>query len=235
MRTLIITLFAICLSNISIAQNYGEIHGKILDHETGDPIPGATVTTYVGTELRGAPTDLDGRFKLKPLPPGKYDLEIRFIGYETRTIQGIEVTPLRIYVLGEVELAMDNTLPQVVIEGYPLINLDQPSVMVMKAADIKHNPLAKDPARLVGSITSELRTDDSGQFIVKGGRPGTSATFMDGVKLMGPLQRIPGSAIKTITVHTGGIPAKYGDVTGGVVVIETKSYFDYFYEYNASR
>jgi hypothetical protein len=27
-------------------------------------------------------------------------------------------------------------------------------------------------------------------------------------------------------VYSGGIPAKYGDCSGGVIVIETKSYFD---------
>jgi outer membrane receptor protein involved in Fe transport len=43
--------------------------------------------------------------------------------------------------------------------------------------------------------------------------------------------RIPSSAIGSISVYTGGLPAKYGDTTGGVVVIETKSYMDL---YNAS-
>jgi hypothetical protein len=30
-------------------------------------------------------------------------------------------------------------------------------------------------------------------------------------------------------VYTGGVPAKYGDTTGGVIVVETKSYLE---EYN---
>ena len=32
---------------------------------------------------------------------------------------------------------------------------------------------------------------------------------------------------------TGGLPARYGDVTGGVVAIETKSYFDLYQQRNA--
>jgi len=28
--------------------------------------------------------------------------------------------------------------------------------------------------------------------------------------------------------YTGGIPAKYGDTTGGVVILETLSYFDLY-------
>jgi hypothetical protein len=33
-------------------------------------------------------------------------------------------------------------------------------------------------------------------------------------------------------VYSGAIPAKYGDTTGGVVVMETLSYFDLLREYN---
>ena len=235
MKKLILILIVICSSLSVRAQNYGEIHGTIIDYKTGTTIPGATISTEVGGVSRGTVSDVEGRFKLKPLLPGTYALTFSYIGYKKRTIANIEVTPNKIYVLGKVELSTDNTLPTVDIIEYKLIDFDQPSAIVTKAADIRHNPLLKNPAQLIGSITSELKTDDNGQFIIKGGRPGTAVTYLDGMKLASPLQRIPGNAIKTITVHTGGIPAKYGDATGGIVVIETKSYFDYFYEYNASR
>lgn len=42
---------------------------------------------------------------------------------------------------------------------------------------------------------------------------------------------IPGLAIGAMKVYTGGVPAKYGDVNGGVIVVETKSYFDLSKEY----
>jgi hypothetical protein len=46
---------------------------------------------------------------------------------------------------------------------------------------------------------------------------------------------IPGRAIGSIIAYSGGIPAKYGDFTGGVVVIETKSYFDWLVEQESRR
>jgi len=235
MKNLVLLLIALCSSFLINAQNYGEIHGTVVDFETGETLPQASITTKVGGEMRATVSDLDERFRLKPLLPGKYALTFSYTGHESRVIADIEVTPNKIYVLGEIALSSNNVLPPVEIEGFQLIDVDQPSAIVMKAADIRYNPLLKNPAKLIGNITPELRTDENGEFIVKGGRPGTTATFLDGVKLTGPLQRLPGNAIKSITVHTGGIPAKYGDVTGGIVVIETKSYFDYFYEYNASK
>jgi hypothetical protein len=56
-------------------------------------------------------------------------------------------------------------------------------------------------------------------------------TFIDGVKVVaGEVPNVPSTAIQNLTVYTGGIPAKYGDMTGGVVVIETKGYMDFYRE-----
>ena len=49
---------------------------------------------------------------------------------------------------------------------------------------------------------------------------------------------VPTSAIDQITVVTGGLPAKYGDVTGGVIEVTTKGPSNKFFgslEYESSR
>lgn len=214
------------------AQNYGEIHGQILDYNSKEPLPYATVSTHYGGQLQGATADENGRFKLKPLQPGKYTVEVSYLGYTPRKIGGVEVTSGKVYFMGDLLLATNNELPVFEITDIKLMDIDEPNTIVQKAAQLKHNALLKTPAKLIGSITPELKTDESGSFIVRGSRAGATATYIDGMRLMGNLNGLPGSAIKTISVYTGGIPAKYGDVTGGVVVIETKSYFDYFYENN---
>jgi len=56
---------------------------------------------------------------------------------------------------------------------------------------------------------------------------------VDGVKLGARLSAVPNEAINSFSVYTGGVPAKYGDVTGGIVAIETKSYFDLWQQRNA--
>jgi outer membrane receptor protein involved in Fe transport len=57
--------------------------------------------------------------------------------------------------------------------------------------------------------------------------------FVDGMKVGSALSGVPNDAINSLSVYTGGLPAKYGDVTGGVVAIETKSYFDLYQQRNA--
>jgi hypothetical protein len=41
---------------------------------------------------------------------------------------------------------------------------------------------------------------------------------------------IPSSGISSLSVYTGGMPAKYGDTTGGVIVIQTKNYLQELYK-----
>ena len=43
---------------------------------------------------------------------------------------------------------------------------------------------------------------------------------------------IPGLAIGSVKVYTGGVPARYGDFTGGCIVIETQSYFNWLSSLN---
>ncbi len=68
-----------------------------------------------------------------------------------------------------------------------------------------------------------------GQIIVRIG------DYIDGVKQDDNLRGVPGSSIGSLTVYVGGVPAKYGDVTGGVVVIETKSYFDLYNQWKNTQ
>lgn len=232
MKKSTLTFAALLIGIFAFGQNFGEIHGRLQDFNTGEFLPFATVSTSYGGNLKGAVTDEEGRFRLKPLSPGKYDLVFQSVGYDTKTVQGIEVTPGKIYVLGVVQISTNNDLPSFELIEHVLIDFDQPNTMVIKAADLKHHAMIKSPAKMIGTITPELKTDENGEFIVRSSRPGTSLTMIDGMKIRGAMGNIPGSAIKTITVHTGGIPAQYGDLTGGIVVIETKSYFDYFYESN---
>ncbi|NEN21949.1 TonB-dependent receptor plug domain-containing protein [Cryomorpha ignava] len=233
MKTILTTLIFLLGIFAVKAQNYGEIHGRILDHATGEPILFATVSTEYGGKLIGTTTDDEGRFKLKPLQPGTYAVQVSYLGYNPRNIENIEVTSGKIYFLGSVNISTNNELVEFEVVGHKLIDVDEPNTLVIKAAELKHNAMIKSPAKLIGSITPELKTDENGQFIVRGSRAGTSATYVDGMRLTGGLGNFPGSSIKSISVYTGGIPAKYGDITGGVVVIETKSYFDYFYDQNS--
>jgi hypothetical protein len=56
------------------------VSGLVLDSITGEPLLGAAVIYAPG---KGVTADLEGRFRIS-LAPGNYNLEVRFMGYESK-------------------------------------------------------------------------------------------------------------------------------------------------------
>lgn len=67
------------------AEPTANIKGKVIDALTGDPLPGATVMIE-GTN-RGTISDLRGNFILTGVDIDKYTLIVRFIGYESKSVE----------------------------------------------------------------------------------------------------------------------------------------------------
>ncbi|NNF56741.1 MAG: carboxypeptidase-like regulatory domain-containing protein, partial [Rhodothermaceae bacterium] len=76
----------LALPGVALAQNTGKLSGQVTDATTGDPLPGAQVVVD-GTQL-GAATDLDGNYVILGIPVGQYDVEARFVGFETERRTG---------------------------------------------------------------------------------------------------------------------------------------------------
>jgi iron complex outermembrane receptor protein len=78
LSTVILFLF---FSAAVTAQPHGEIHGNVIDAQSGEALPGANVQVQ-GTVL-GSVTDLRGAFVIKRVPAGTYTLRASFVGYQT--------------------------------------------------------------------------------------------------------------------------------------------------------
>lgn len=62
-----------------IAFSQNRISGRVVDADTGEPLPSANVF-FAGTTLGGA-TNVDGWFSITGFGSGKYDFTVRFVGY----------------------------------------------------------------------------------------------------------------------------------------------------------
>jgi outer membrane receptor protein involved in Fe transport len=116
----------------------------------------------------------------------------------------------------------------VVVEapGLRMIDGNLPTT-TMKAAEIQESAVKFDLKELIGSMSSEIQVSESGDMVIRGSRPGDLLYLIDGIKTS-EIGTMPSVAIGSLTVYTGGIPAKYGDTLGGVVAMETQSYFDLY-------
>ncbi|MBZ0207391.1 MAG: TonB-dependent receptor [Flavobacteriales bacterium] len=233
----IMAMLVLAAASHGMAQDMGEIHGKVLDPD-GQPVEFGIVRVEQGGKFTGSETDAEGRFVLKPLPAGVYTVHVQSMGFHPTEITGVRVDPGLIARLKDIRLS--SLLGTVTVERFkweePLIRPDDPSRMVMTSAQIETNATRKDPVKMIASITPGVtKAVDSDELYFRGSRAGTMAYYVDGVKVTGTNPGVPSEAISSVSVYTGGLPAKYGDVTGGVVAIETKSYFDLYQQRNSRR
>lgn len=229
MKKISLVLGLLFLSGLLFSQ--GSIRGKIIDAD-GEPMPYCTIALKTNQILDGTTTDFDGWFDFKGLTSGTYALELSHIGYHTQNIVNINVSNGKISFIETVTMISDvEMITTVVIDGSkPLIDPNDPSCVTLETHELEVLPSNRNLTDMLTAVSVDIKKSDDGKgFIVRGSRPNSSAIYVDGVKTREANPSVNGSNIKSMQVFTGGIPAAYGDITGGVVVIETKSYFDYYY------
>ena len=168
------------------------------------------------------PLIFDGYFKINNITPGKYKLEIKYLGYQTKIIEGLVINANQTLTKNIKLKPMSEELEVVEVVHYKeeLIDLDAGSTK----NTITRDELEKMPLRSAGSIASATGgvVDGPGGFSVRGGRSNATAVFVDGIKVRGSYA-LPKAALEEVQVMLGGVPANYGDLMSGVISITTRS------------
>jgi len=217
------------MSSAFIAQSTtGEIKGQLFELGTDQTVPSAHVYVYKGSEKIYTYSNLDGKFTLKPLPAGTYNLEVAAFGLDTMRVNGIEVNAEKITFLKDIYISEGMIDGVTVTYTHKLIDPEDTKITTINAKEIGKLAVRTDLSQIASSLSSEITvSEDGNEIYFRGSRNGDVVYFIDGVKVTSkPL--IPSSSIHSMRVYTGGIPAKYGDIMGGVIMVETKSYFDYY-------
>lgn len=201
---------------------FGEINGRVTEAATGEPVVGAYVSVEIDSNIvyQGV-TDYDGYYTIKPIENGTYDVRVNSLTFATKFIKGVSITDGQIRQM-DIELSV-NALDEIVIESFK--DLVTPgttgNVAIISYKELENMPLA--PLDAI-AITSGIFQEEPGAPIqFRGARPDATLYIIDGVKIIGDPALVRNS-VEDMTVYSGGIPAKYGDATGGIVVITTKSY-----------
>jgi len=238
MKNLLLLIVLAFVGFISKSQNpIGEIRGTICDSISKETLPDAHVFVMTGSDSIAVATNLEGDFVVKGIKAGHYNLKVSFMGYQTKLLTGVQVIPGQVKFLGKVLLSQGIELKGVVVEtaGRKMIDPDEPSAIVLLPCDILKSPNQREIVKLVAvSVPGILVSDNGKEVHFRGSRDGAEAYYIDGVKVAS-LEGYPSQAIGSIKVFTGGVPAQYGDLTGGVISIETKSYFDLYNDWVATH
>ncbi|MGB1296271.1 MAG: TonB-dependent receptor domain-containing protein, partial [Flavobacteriales bacterium] len=201
------------------------LRGTVTEAGSGETVPMANVVVKSGqTIVQGGATDFDGNYVISPLSPGTYDVEISFIGFATKKITGVKISPSKATQLNAKLISDDNVLEGVTLEAEAY---DDPIIDPFKQGDVVGTEeIANKPIRGVANLAANTggvsQTDQGNSLSVRGGRSGQTTYFVDGVKVVGAAPPINNQAMDQIQVITGGVPAEYGDVTSGVISIVTR-------------
>ncbi len=218
----LLTLGLIIFSLLAVGQTRpGSLKGKVTDASTGEEIPFAPVLIKQGeTIISSGTTDMDGNYNINPVNPGKYDVYCQYVSYADYVARGVVIEPDRPRILN---ISM-NTSSQVlqdieVIWSAPLIDGTK-TAKTVSGEDVM-NMAVRDITSVAAQTAGVFQADEGQGTFIRGARDGTTVHFIDGVKVRGTVN-LPQSAIQSTTVITGGLPAQYGDATGGVISTTTR-------------
>jgi hypothetical protein len=201
----------------------GTLKGTVTDSNTGELLPFVNVVVFLnGNQVTGGNTDFDGKYTIKPIDPGTYDVLFSYVGYASKRIDGVKVNSNKITFVDE-KLDAGIQLDEVMVVAYstPLIDKDGGA----SGGTVSREDINKMPGRSATSIATTVAgvSDAGGNGIsIRGARSNSTWVYIDGIKVRGS-SALPKSAVEEISVITGGIPANIGDATGGVINISLRS------------
>jgi len=198
----------------------GQIAGQVVDAETGKSLPGVNVVIpeMAGT---GTSTNANGQFRLINIPPGTYTLRATFVGYETATIEGVQVNQ---DLTAEITIELREDVAQ--LDGVTVQAQQEvvQSDLSASRADISAEDIENLPAADVASVVGlqagiqglNIRGSEASQadfrvngFSQQSGRDNT------------PYTGVPYTAIQQVQVQSGGFNAEYGNIRSGMVNVTT--------------
>ncbi len=218
----------------------GSIAGRVTDAER-TVLPGVRVTLAAGQGTRTVVTGADGRFAAYYLTPGRYDLHAELAGYQLYSRHGLELQ------VGQ-QLDLDLTMTagtfadQVeVAAATPLVDYSTAgNGSVLDSSLIAALPLGRrfsDALYLASGVTGGGASGAANPSIA-GASGLENLYYVDGVSINDPRygglgvfasdygsfgSGVSNEFVSEIQVRTAGAEAEYGQSTGGVVNVVTKS------------
>ncbi|MEO0070470.1 MAG: TonB-dependent receptor [candidate division WOR-3 bacterium] len=230
-QALISVLLFLILGVASAPVLTGALNGFIRDASSGEPLGYATVELK-GTGL-GTVTNNKGYFYLGDIPPGDYEVEVSFIGYETIQ-KKIKVAAERVLTLnlelklapvelGEVKVTAERARFEREVEvSTKRLDTRQMVVVPRLGGEID---ILRTVQLLPGVITV---SDFSNKLYIRGGSPDQNLILLDGITvynpshLFGVFSPFVPEAVADVTLLAGGFAAKYGSRLSSVLDVTTR-------------
>lgn len=218
------------------------IRGRIVDVESQSPLPFATVSILDVNPPIGATSDANGNFRLENVPIGRHNIQVSYVGYESKLIPEIMVGSGKEVIVNVMLKESPSQVEEVVVKAYarkdkPLNNMATLSARTFSVEETqRYAGGLDDPARLASSFAgvSTGYLDDNG-IIVRGNAPKGLLWRLEGIEIPNPnhfagLTTFGGGGVSALSslmlansdFYTGAFPAEYGNAMSGVFDIRLR-------------
>ena len=216
------------------------ISGTVLDSEALYPLPGAYVQI---STLEGfmTSTDMDGRFSFDDVPIGRHVVKLSFMGYESRTIDGVVLVSGRPVVL---EVKMSESVFSIAAAEVTATQtgevMNEMATVSARAFTVEETDRYAgsrgDPARMASNFAGVQGADDSrNDIVVRGNSPSGVLWRIEGVDLTnpnhfsvpgtggGPVAIINNKTLANSDFFTAAFPAEFGNSTAAVFDLKLRN------------
>lgn len=233
-RSVALAAVALVVGAVTLhAQATGKIEGRVRD-QAGAPIANAQVF-IVGTAFN-ALTNPQGYYFINNVPAATVSVRAAFIGYKSTQVDGVKVLAGQ---TGTVDIQLEQTAVEiqeitVVTNTQPLVPRDEVTTKQRVDGDFA-DALPVDNLNQVLQLQPGVLQDTDGGLSIRGARETQNATYVDGVPIQAGYRgdTFVGSAGSALTfgtnsfeeasVTTGSSSAEFGNATGGIVSIVTRT------------
>lgn len=227
-------LFIFLSSNIAAQAT---LRGSIRDADNGQYLTGATV--FLSNVERGTDTDSLGRFRFSDLSPGRYTVQVSFLGYQQLVLSEILVSSGKEQVL-DIELQEAPTsLTSITVKASrtPQSGASPNLLRLTQEETLRFPATFNDPARLATAYAGlSGANDQANHLIVRGQSPlgmhwrleglevvnpnhtANAGTFSDRSTLSGGgVNAISAQLLEEANFYLGAYPAGFGNGTAGLM------------------
>src|SRR5687768_6726093 len=223
------------LFTLSVIPVFGQstaatISGSVTDEQKG-ALPGATVTirNHDSGQVRTAVTDDRGAYRLVGLPPGRYEIAAELSGFGRQVNSGLVLNVAQ-------ELTLNLSLRVASLQEAVTVTAELPLVETTRSAlgttittsEIEELPIAGRNFATLAQLTPGV-TSTAGSGISSSGQLTRNSTFLvDGLSndddsVAGQRGGFSVDAIKEFIVVSNSFSAEYGQSSGAIVSVVTRS------------
>ena len=228
-------ILALLVASSAWAGTTGKIAGKVLDRDSGEPLPGVSI--LIKGTTTGAATNIQGEFFIINVQPGEYDLRATLVGYGPVEVEKVRVT-IDLTTTVDIDLSTQTIdMGTITVEAQrPLIEKDLTSSRILIASTQITNSAVDGLEDAVSLAAGSVL----GAFRGGRGNQGEVIYMLDGVNVGNPIGSthrgtnpgqgnnalatvIPNEAVAEAEVLTGGFGAEYPSVQSAVINVVTKT------------